>query len=37
MKIKAFLRSGRFKIFKVINIKEMRLITKNYTRWEYIL
>ncbi len=37
MKIKAFLTSGRFKIINVFKIDEMKIITANYPRWEYVL
>lgn len=37
MKIKAFLNSGRFKIIRVLGIREMEVVAKTYTRWEYIV
>ena len=37
MKIKAFLSSGRFKIINVFKINEMKVITANYPRCEYVL
>lgn len=37
MKIKAFLHSGRFKILKVISVKDIKIVSANYARWEYIL
>jgi hypothetical protein len=37
MKIKAFLRSGRFKIINVFNFDDMKIITSIYSRWEYVL
>ena len=37
MKIKAFLSSGRFRIINVFKINEMKVITANYPRWEYVL
>jgi hypothetical protein len=37
MKIKAFLSSGRFKIFNVFKIDDIKNIAATYPRWEYIL
>lgn len=36
MKIKAFLSSGRFKIICVTKFEDMKSVTANYPRWEYI-
>lgn len=36
MRIKAFLSSGRFKIISVFRFEDMKSITANYPRWEYI-
>ncbi len=37
MKIKAFLRSGRFKIINAMRIDDIEIIAKTYQRWEYVV
>jgi len=37
MRIKAFLTSGRFKIIKAMEIKDIKNIAKTYQRWEYLV